>query len=252
MPRLEWLVVAAGIVLVLRLWTFGLWRVYPALFLLFCYFPLPIAALQFIPRNTNRYAYAYFATQPLYWLLYGAVIYEIFRNVLKEHRGIASAGRWTLAIGLALSFAVTLASLGLEWSARNQKFPILYFFHLFERTYFTTALLLILLLLVLLLWFPIVLRRNLLHLTAGLAVFFLARSIVYLLRNLAGPESALAVSAANQAVSVVWITALCVLLAPAGEAVRSVARRPSTPEDTDRLVRQLDRINETLLRAGSR
>lgn len=250
MAWIEWLNIAASAALAIRLWTSGLWRNYPAFFALFCFFPLPLTLLQFIPRNTNRYAEVYFASVPLHWLFYGAAIYEIFRQVLKDHPGIESFGRWTLAGGVAVSFTVAIASLALEWSSRGQKFPILYFCHLFERAYSTTATLLILLLLAVLLWFPIVLKRNMLYIAAGFGFLFLSKTLALLLRNLAGPGAATVLGDWLQVAFLVCICAWTVMLSPAGERVRSAARRLSSPEETARLMRQLDRMNEALLRAG--
>ena len=252
MLNLERLNILAAAFLAYRLWRTSLWRKYPALFSLVLFFTLALAVSQAIPRNKNLFAEFYIASVPLHWIFYGWAVLEVFRHVLAEHRGIATAGAWAVRIVIALALGASLLSTGLDWHARGQAFPILYFIHLAERVYFTVVALLILGLLAFLLWFPVQLRRNALVLAAGFGGLFLAKALVLLLRNLAGPQVATALSAAQHTATLACLAAWSVFISPAGEERKSAARPPSDPEQAARLVRQLDRMNEALLRTAGR
>jgi hypothetical protein len=249
---LERLNILAAVFLAYRLWRAGLWRKYLALFCFFCFFALALAVSQAIRRNTNLFAEFYIGSVPLHWIFYGWTVSELFHQTLADYKGIATAGTWAVRVVIALALGASLLSVGLDWHARGQAFPILYFIHLAERIYFTAVALLIVGLLAFLLWFPVQMRRNALVLAAGFGCLFLAKALVLLLRNLAGPQVAIALSAAQHTATLACLASWSFLLSPAGEERKGAARPATDPEQAARLVRQLDRINVALLRTAGR
>jgi len=248
----EWANIVACLALALRMFRIGLIRRYPALAAFLLMSPLVLAILQFLPRNTNLYAQVYFTLIPLQWGLYFALAYEAYRRVLEEHTGIASAGRWLVSVGMALSLAVTALSLTAEMGAADQRFPILLAIHTAERAIDTALTLLLAILLVFTLYFPVLLRRNSLLLVTGLTAYFLSKSLILLLRNLLGPETAEVFSLGNQLVNLavvsVWLLRLVRL-----ESDRESGPRASVPrERAEQMLRQLGALNQVLLRGNGR
>lgn len=248
----EWANVVASLALAFRIFRIGLVPRYPTLAVFLLMSPLVLAILQFLPRNTNLYAKFYFTLIPLQWALYFALAYEAYRRVLEEHPGIASAGRWLVSVGLVLALAVTALSLTAEWGAGPQRFPVLLAIHTAERAGATALTLLLALLLGFALYFPVLLRRNSLLLVTGLTAFFLSKSLILLLRNLLGPETAQVFSLGNQLVNLAVVGMWMVQLVRPASDRESGPRAAVSRERAEQMLRQLGALNQVLLRGNGR
>ncbi|MEP7363553.1 MAG: hypothetical protein ABI972_09885 [Acidobacteriota bacterium] len=238
--------------LAFKMWKSGLRAIYPVLFIFLAFSSTALLMLEFLPRNTNLYAYAWLAVTPFHWVLYFGIAYEIYRRVLEEHKGIATAGRWVVTVGVVLATAVTGVTMLADLSALHQKYPILFAMHVTERAVSTALALLLLLLSVFLLYFPVLLRRNSLLIVTGLTIFFLFKTLLLLMRNLMGPETYLVLSAGNQVLYLV-ITATWLWRLIPSEADQSSGPRASVPKErAEEMLRRLGHMNEVLLRSGGR
>lgn len=249
---IEWLNIFVALALALKLWRSGLRATYPVLFVFLIFSSAALMVYESLPRGTNLYAKVYFALTPLHWMLYFGLAYEIYRRVLEEHRGIATAGRWVVTAGIGISALVTAATMLAELSARPQKYPILLAFHVTERAVVTALALLLIILSAFLLYFPVLLRRNSLLIVTGLTIFFLFKALLLLMRNILGPDTVMVVSAANQtlylAITATWLFRLI----PHSADAMSGPRATVPKERAEEMLRRLGQMNEVLLRSSGR
>ncbi|MEZ5403429.1 MAG: hypothetical protein R2729_27355 [Bryobacteraceae bacterium] len=237
--------------LLIRIRTLGLSAVYP-------WFTAMIAASlavslgsQAIGRLTSLYAYYYFASTAVLWVLQFLVIRELYRNVLLDHTGLAAFGKWLVYGGGAIALAVAAL---MAWpEVRAAETPLFQIpqsrlirsFFVIQRTVASALAFLIAIISVFLAWFPIRVRRNTLLIWAGVATLLLSQAILLLVRNLGGSAWTLALSTGYQC-----LETACFLLwwrkFGAREALPSAQLR--TGGDEARLSEQLNEINEALLR----
>lgn len=248
----EWLNIFVALALAWKLWRSGLRTTYPVLFVFLTFSSLALIVFESLPRGTNLYAKVYFALTPLHWLLYFGLAYEIYRRVLEEHQGIATAGRWVVTVGIAVSALVTAGTMLAELSAREQKYPILLAFHVTERAVATALALLLLILSAFLLYFPVLLRRNSLLIVTGLTVYFLFKALLLLMRNMLGPGTIIVISAANQTLYLVITATWLLRLIPQPADAMSGPRASVPKERAEEMLRRLGQMNEVLLRSSGR
>ena len=115
---------------------------------------LRIPIMSVIPTRTNTYAHAYFATQPVIWLLYVLMVFELFQLVLRNHVGIATLSRKALTWALMISALISFSTLLLDLQRRNTDSAMLFNFMLLERLIMTSLLVLVLCLIAFLSYFP--------------------------------------------------------------------------------------------------
>lgn len=249
---LEWLNVVASLILAIRIWRIGLRSVFPVLFVFLVFSSVSLLVMEFVPRNTNLYARMYFVIAPIHWVLNFALVYEMFRRVLEEHQGIATAGRWLVTAGVAIAALVTAVTMIAELSAGQQKYPILFAVSVAERAVSTALALLMLILSAFLSYFPVLLRRNSLLIVTGLTVYFLFKALLMLMLNLLGRETVAVVDIANQflnlAITAIWLWRLVPAVADQLSGPRTVVPQ----ERAEEMLRRLGHMNETLLRSGGR
>ena len=66
-----------------------------------------------LPKHSRSTVYFFIweATQPVGWLFYVAMVFELYRLILARHKGLYTLGRWAMYAGIAIS--VTLSALAL-------------------------------------------------------------------------------------------------------------------------------------------
>jgi len=94
-----------------RLYRFGLYRRYPALFsfmaFLAIYAPFPVI----LDTRGKVYFWTWIFAQPLEWMLEILLVRELCRVVLERHRGLVTLGRWMMYFGVALAAFLSFLSL---------------------------------------------------------------------------------------------------------------------------------------------
>jgi hypothetical protein len=203
-----------------------------------------------IQTNTTLYGYLYFVNAFLSWPLGAFIVVGLYREALKEHPGLASAGRWALSGGILIAAVISLLSLGPDLANRTQKFPILLAVHVSERALATALALLIVIMALFLSWFPVRISRNVMLLVFGWGLLLVNRSLILVFRNALGPEAALMASLGLLGVATIVKLTWSVRLRQAGEERTLTIRRPAEPEEAERLVRRLDAMNSALIRSS--
>lgn len=207
-----------------------------------------LSVMSLLPLQTQIYAHVYFATQPIVWLFYVLVVLELFQLVLRNHAGIASLGRRALTWSLAGSALVSGLTLLVDLQTGSSEHALLYNFMLLERLVMTSLLLLLLCLTVFLGIFPVPLTRNIRVHTAVFAVYFAVRTSLLWIRTIYGVEQAQILNLAGATLAIGCLLAWTTLLGSSGETVPVRVKLKSEAEE--RLLAQLDAINETLLRSA--
>lgn len=218
------------------------------------YFSLLIAAeaarltvMASLPPRTNVYAHVYFATAPIIWVLLVLVVLEFFHLLLKNHIGIATVGKKAVTWALSISVLVALATLVLDLQRTSAEAALLFNFMLLERMVTTSLLVLLLCLIGFASHFPVPVSRNLRVHASIFAVYFTVRTAILFLRMLFGLDVIGVVNACLQLLGIACLISWTALLTPAGEALPA-RRRPT--ESEERLLAQLEAINESLMRSA--
>ena len=236
----------ATVVLLARLWNFGLLPTYRffASYLLF-----DVIRSAFVFSSTTIYAWMWVTTEPLLWLLYIVVVLELYSLVFKNYPGIATMGRWAVMGTLSLSFIVALLTLLVDVRA-SQEYPILQGIFVIDRVVCTSLMLFLILINVFLLSFPVTLTRNVVSYCIGYFVYFAGKMASLFFQNLHGTQVIRIVSTIVLLISVGCLAYWVLFLSRRGEqlAVRLGAR--AKPEDEERILVTLNTINNTLLRTA--
>ena len=240
--------IVANATAALRLYQLDLNRVYRFFFI---YLVITTArSLLLLPFNVreNTYGLIYLATLPILWVFYILIVLELYSLVLQNYAGIYSLGRWTLYGALFFSVAVSVLTLIPSWG--NETSRLLFWCTTVERGVDFSLVIFLLLILIFLTRYPVALNRNIIVHCVVYTVFFLGTSMTILVRNVVGHELMRELNNVLQVISagcyLVWIF----FLTRAGESRITMLRHNWSPDDEQRLIEQLNNINNTLLRAA--
>ncbi|WP_321472497.1 hypothetical protein [uncultured Paludibaculum sp.] len=171
------------VILLWRLASLGLAPRYKALCFVMALASLRTLALLPLKVTTLAYAKVYLFSQPLLLLAYALVALEIYGQVFESYRGISFLGRGFLIGAFVLSIAGSLGFHMAEVDVNSGPQRLLRLYLAGESAMYVTLLLFLLALAAFLLWYPIPLRKNLLHYNLIFLVFFAAMSAGIILGN---------------------------------------------------------------------
>jgi hypothetical protein len=215
----EWVSLLGAGLTALKLFRSGLYRPYRFFFLyLVSLVPYDICLLV-LDVKSGLYQKFWTVTAPLFWLLYILVVFELCGLILEKHQGLYTLGRWAMYLGLAV--AVTLSVLSLLpriTPATPQRSRIMGYILATERG-------------------------------VVFSLFFLSNTLGLLLRSVFGLHVSAEINLFLMGVSSACVVAWLVLLSAKGEKVR-VSTRHFGPRDEERILLQLDSLNDTLLKAS--
>jgi len=200
--------------------------------------------------STLTYAWVYVSTVPVLGVLQVLVILELYTLVLRNHPGIARFGRRSIAGALAVALLVATLTLFPDFSNPYQEHAFLLYAAIFERAVCSALLLALAAVTAFLVWFPVPLNRNTVVHSLVFAVFYLSGAILLLFRNLMGVEVIRILSTANVAITTCCYFTWCILLTKGGERRSVVFGHRWRLEDEERLMQQLNAVNETLLKSS--
>jgi hypothetical protein len=244
--RLLLIVQAAALLsLIIRLIWDGLHRSYP-FFLSLLIAQAAQSAIPFaIRHNTDLYGYLFLITETLIVCFYALVVLELYSVVLGDLKGIASVARTYTRFALGAALLISVLLLAIE---RNPV-SLMAKFYIFERAIVSSLLLFVFLITAFLVYFPIPLNRNVIVYSIGYAFYFLGKGATLFARNLGFAKSA--------TMSNLFLTAstLCLLfwlmfLNRQGEKKAFVIGHRWDPGEDARLLKQIDDLNQTLLRTA--
>jgi hypothetical protein len=229
----------------------GLHRHYPCLFsyLLFQVpFSIPPATMDL---GSPTYFWFWLITEPIDWMFKILVVRELCGLVLERFRGLCSLGRWSMYGGVALSAAISLATLLPRIpSAVTHRSRLLFYWYGGERGINLALAIFLLLMMLLASRCPVPINRNVVLNAVMFTVLFFGNTLGSLLRTIFDLRVAVVMdvglTAAAASSLIVWFFALT----PEGEKDR-LELAHFRPEDEVRILQRLDQINRLVLRLPS-
>jgi hypothetical protein len=246
------LTAVAAVILLWRLWLKGLVRSYRFLTLFLSAQLLQMLVLLPVKSRTT-YAYVYFFSNPILWILSYGVVLELYRLILEDYPGISSAGRKAVTWSMGLAVLISAASAIPSFDVGTRQFPILRIFLAVERSVVLGLLLFLVLIQLFLFRYHLQLPRNRVIYSTGYALYFgvtVASDII--LTALLGGQVYVPFSVAVGISGALILFAGSFLLTREGEA-RAVEldTRDNTPERV-RLQQQLVEMNRMLTKVARR
>lgn len=234
----------------LKLWRTGLHRRYPAL-LAFLLLNV-ILSFGFLVFSVSAYVTYWKTAQPFTWVFSVWVVLELYTVILERHKGLATLGRWMQYAGFAVSTLVSLvALLPRIRSGTSQADPVLVYYYAIERGVDCGMLVFLLVLLVWLAHYPVPLSRNVVIHSFVYTALFLSNSVGLFGQAFFGFELSRPVTLTLTAVFGLCILTWLTLLTAQGEEIR-VTILQFTPEQEERILQQLDAVNQALLKLSKR
>jgi hypothetical protein len=233
-----------------KLWRTGLHRRYPALlaFLLLN----PILSLGFLVSSVAAYVTYWKILQPFTWLFSVWVVLELYTVILERHKGLATFGRWMQYGGFAVSTLVSvLALLPRIQTGRGHADPVLVYYYAIERGVDCGMLVFLLVLLVWLTQYPVPLSRNVVIHSFAYTALFLSNSVGLFGQAFFGFALSRSVTLALTGVFGICILTWLIFLNAQGEEVR-VTVLHFTAEHEERILEQLETVNQALLKLSRR
>jgi hypothetical protein len=242
--------VLASAFVVWRLYAAGLHRIYRFFFASLILALLRSAALlPFSPRLSTYYR-IWAGTEPILWLSYVLVVFELYSLVLKRYRGIYTVGRMFFFTAVAVSTIISALTVLPTMTGALATHPLLHYYALIERAVVTSLAIFLLLLLMLVTWFPVPLSRNLLIHCSVYSAYFFAGNVITLLWHIGGAEANYWTNMARFAVAMACYCSWAFLLSRSGEDRTAALHLGRSPMEEKRLLGQLEGLNATLLRTA--
>lgn len=246
----RWATLAGMAFTSLRLFRCGLHRRYRVFFAFLLFSSVRTAVLLIFPTRTSAYMKIWMLTEPVLWVFYILLVLELYSLILEGHKGLHTLGRWAMYAASAVAFLVSIVSLFAPTDDIQQKSRLMPFYLMTERGLLASLLLFLFLLLAFLSRYPLTLSRNAIVHSVVYSVFFLARSIAFLLRSIFGLEISGSVNTLLGGLTAACTVAWLLLLNAKGEERKLVLHAPAGAGHEEFLVRQLNQINATVIRAA--
>ncbi len=244
-------VVSAG-VLLWRLWSEGLARHYRFLTLFLA--AALIQPLVFLPvKSHTLYVRLYYVSTPIMWILYYGVVLELYRLILEDYPGIASAGRKAVNWCMGLAVLISAASAVPSFNVGSQQFPRLRIFFAVDRSVVLVLLLFLILIQLFLFRYRLRLPRNRLIYSTGYALYFgVTVSSDIILTGLLGGKVYVPLSVAVGIAGTLILFAGSFLLSREGETREVPLDSHDTSPERMRLQQQLVEMNRMLTKVARR
>lgn len=229
-----------------RIWWHRLYRLYPSFF---CYLLAALfqsVALTLTPNDDTHYPYAWMSTEGLIVCFYALIVLECYTIALRDLPGIASFSRRYIRVGLGLAIIISLLLLGLEKAPNGSMVAT---FLIFERVVVTSLVIFVLLILGFLVYYPVPLSRNAIVYSIAYSIYFLDKATVLLLAN------RIRYFSRGFGTLLIVVSTLCLVfwlfaLNKRGETKTVVVGHRWKPGDEERLLSQLQGINDHLIRTA--
>jgi hypothetical protein len=209
-----------------------------------------VALLPFGPR-TPTYYQIWVMTEPVLWISYIFVVYELYSLVLKQYQGIYSVGRWFFFGAVATSSVVAaLSVMTTTTNALSNASPLVFPYVLFERLAFTSLAIFLFLLLALIAWFPVPMSRNLLIYAMIYTGYFFVNNVIMMFLHIEGRDASALATDARLATAILCYGFWVFRLSHSGEERVTSLRLGRSLVEERRLLGQLENLNATLLRTA--
>jgi hypothetical protein len=248
--------------LICRLVLLRLHAVY-RVFCVFLGFDLLSSGIAFIELNEPnahvRYGITFIVLRIIAWGLSLWMVYALLDAVLANFRGILKFSRKLLNATFLLAILVALSTARPEYAARGLEAspadPITHALGLtfiLERVIFSAALLALVAILGFILWFPVRLPRNLVVFSIGFVTYFAINTGLLLFQSFVSHRISQSIGNTVTILLSLCFAYMALSITAEGEA-RSVSLGHSwSAADQRRLMRQLEDMNDALIRAAAR
>lgn len=235
---------ALQVILIVRLWSAGLYRLYPYFFGYLVAELLRGGLIWVVPFKGHAYPYFWVACESIVTCFYALIVFELYRVVLRDLPGIASISRRYIAATVAIATVGSLLLLSLGLRPRN------YFstFLVIERAIVFSLVIFMLLVSAFLAYYPIPLNRNVVIYSIGYAVYFLTKATSLFVRTL-GYHVSQQISAILLLVSSACLLFWALTLNRRGETRTVVIGHQWNREDEALLLSKLKAFNTELVDA---
>lgn len=237
----------------IKLYTTGLYHRYK-IFFVYIIFRIPCQVTSWFryrqDPNSRAYLDLFLYTEPIVLLFYILVVMELYSLVLEHYKGLYTLGRWAMYVALTISVTISVLTL-LPKIAPSTPEPSKYLFKevAVERGVDLSLVLFILLIVLFLSRYRITLSRNVLIHTGIYALFFLSETLVLLLRTLWGIHTNDLINVGLTVLSCTCAFLWWSLLSAKGEEIK-VNAPEFRPDSEERILHQLDALNQTLLKVS--
>ncbi len=234
-----------------RLYHTGLRSRYP---IFFCYFVFRVVNSIwpfFLNAASPSYYWLWVCTEPINWVFYVLVVWELCGLVLAKHPGLVTLGRWAMYFGTAVAVFVSLASVIPTLRTARPQWRTTQYLLAADRGVTLSLVVFLLLMMFLLKGYPVRLNRNVILHATLFTIFFVSNSIGGLLQGLFGTTVYAAIDSVLTGIAAVCVLAWLFFLNPGGEEVR-VNLPNYSPDNEERVLYQLDHLNAAMLRVVRR
>jgi hypothetical protein len=245
-----------GLVLVLRLLSLRLHRVYQVFFAYVMLVLLTPPVVMVANSMTSLdYRVVYLGVSVASWTLTLSMVYALLGAILGHLPGILRFSRWLLAGVFALSIIIALVLARPEIHIDQNSYAGSYLqlavklVSPLERVVTTVSLLALLAIQGFILWFPVSLPRNLVLFSIGFVITFICETILLLVRGLLPASAAAIIDPINLFILAAFLLYFCLVITAAGELIPVRIGHVWQISEQERLFRQLENINGALLRS---
>jgi hypothetical protein len=250
-PVLQLVTLTGAALTAARLVRTGLRPRYPVFFSYFLFWVANSIWPLFLNGASHAYFWLWVCTEPINWIFYVLVVWELCGLVLEKYPGLVTLGRWAMYFAVVVSVIVSFLSIipgirrgGPQWQTTRYLLAI-------DRGVTFSLVIFLLLMMLVLKAYPVRLSRNVILHAVLFTVFFISNSIGSLFQNLFGTALYTAIDTALLGVSAACVLIWLVFLNPAGEGAPETAPRV-VPQYEERVLHQLNALNATMLKVAGR
>ncbi|MGH9612216.1 MAG: hypothetical protein ACRD4P_03960 [Bryobacteraceae bacterium] len=201
----------------------------------------------FIRNGSWAYVWAFMSCEALLLFFYVLTVLELSSNVLQDLKGFAAMAKRYIKWAMGFSVVISLSLLIFEHRANT----FLNGFFIFERAVMCSLLLFVGLLVVLLVHYPVPLNRNVIMYFIGYAIFFLSQTAALFVHDL-GLSWDRQLGDSLVLVSCFCLVFWTVALSRQGEQKKMASGFPRDAADAERLLAQMQAINNSLQRIAKK
>ncbi|MCX6592967.1 MAG: hypothetical protein NTZ56_15720 [Acidobacteria bacterium] len=237
-----------------RLYRLQLHRQYRYLFAYALFSVFQLAVLMLLPHSglkyrSTIYGWVWVVTEAVLVGVFVLMVADLYGQILEHYPGIASLTRRIFSraalVGIPLSLLTLLLDVG-----DSSPSHLLSQFQLLQRGILTCLMFLVLVMVCFLAWFPMRLNRNTVWHAGIFFCYFLSKSGLILLLQMAGVQVQASVSSSLIAISLACLVAWLVALRPEGETAEVRVGPRWSEEESRRLLGQLEGLNAALSRVS--
>jgi hypothetical protein len=248
---LQFLILISCALATAKIFQTGIYKRYRALlgFLLLVFLDTLLSLFVFSDLHSPAYLIQWEIFQPVTWVFSVWVVLELYSLILEKHRGLSTLGRWIQYLGFTTATVVSLVAMVPQMQPGSQPHPLVAYYNAIERGVDCGMLVFLVVILAWISRYPVPLSRNVVVHSVVYTVLFLSNTAGFFTQVLFGWQLSRAMNTVLLAVFGLCVLAWFFLLSRKGEDIRVTVPR-FTPEQEERILSQLDALNQTLLKAS--